>query len=93
MNKNINKNFIVQCYDTFQDAENLYFVMEFLPGGDLHTQRKHGCLSTLQKVKFYFCEILLAIETLHKNDVVYRDLKLDNVMVASDGHTKVLLSK
>lgn len=92
MNKNISRDFIVQCYDTFQDTESLYFVMEFLPGGDLHTRRKHGCLSTLHKVKFYFCEILLAIESLHSNSIVYRDLKLDNVMIAQDGHAKVRLS-
>lgn len=57
----INKEFIVTCYDTFQDDDNLYFVMEFVPGGDLHSLVKQGGLTSLQKVKFYFAEVLLAI--------------------------------
>lgn len=97
----IKRDFISTWYDTFQDESHLYFVLEFIPGSDLHSLSKKGILSTLQKVKFYFAEILLAIgrsnlissvmilEELHRHDIVYRDLKLDNIMVAADGHIKV----
>jgi len=81
-----------------QDEENIYFVMEFLPGGDLCSQRKLGLFNTIDKVKFYFAEVIIAIgqfhrliclEELHKNNIVYRDMKLDNLMIAKNGHLKV----
>lgn len=74
--------------------------MEFLPGGDLNLKSKLKCLSSLDRVKFYFAEVLLAIgkfesnigiEELHKHGIVYRDLKLDNIMISSDGHVKVTI--
>ncbi len=39
-----------------------------------------------EKAKFYICEVLLALEYLHQNDTIYRDLKPDNVVIDSEGH-------
>jgi len=63
-------------------------VMEFCPGGDLHTlrQRQPGKHFSEQAVKFYVAEILLALEYLHMLGIVYRDLKPENVLVREDGH-------
>lgn len=61
LNTEIKKDFIIQWYDSFEDAENLYFVMEFIPGGDLHDMIKKAAFASLEKVKFYFSEVVLAI--------------------------------
>mmetsp|Transcript_11724 Transcript_11724/g.10357 ORF Transcript_11724/g.10357 Transcript_11724/m.10357 type:complete len:259 (+) Transcript_11724:174-950(+) len=64
--------------------------MEFIPGGDLHDMTKKAAFASLERVKFYFSEIILAIEELHSHNIIYRDLKLDNLMIGSDGHIKLV---
>ena len=44
----------------------------------------------LDDIKFYFAETIMAIEELHKHKIVYRDLKLDNIMISGDGHVKLI---
>lgn len=44
---------------------------------------------TEKRAKFYACEVLLALEYFHKNSIVYRDLKLDNILLTLDGHIKI----
>ena len=44
---------------------------------------------TEKQAKFYFVEILEAIEYLHKNDILYRDLKPENIVIDENGHIKI----
>ncbi|KAJ1266396.1 hypothetical protein BS78_08G147800 [Paspalum vaginatum] len=63
-------------------------VMEFCPGGDLHSLR-HRMPSRrfpLPAARFYAAEVLLALEYLHMMGIVYRDLKPENVLIRADGH-------
>ncbi|XP_040385673.1 protein kinase PINOID-like [Oryza brachyantha] len=63
-------------------------VMEFCPGGDLHSLR-HRMPSRrfpLPSARFYAAEVLLALEYLHMMGIVYRDLKPENVLIRADGH-------
>ncbi|XP_022716273.1 serine/threonine-protein kinase D6PKL2-like [Durio zibethinus] len=80
--------FLPTLYTHFETEKFSCLVMEFCPGGDLHTlrQRQPGKHFPEQAVKFYVAEVLLALEYLHMLGVIYRDLKPENVLVREDGH-------
>lgn len=80
--------FLPTLYAHFETEKFSCLVMEFCPGGDLHTlrQRQPGKYFTEQAVKFYVAEVLLSLEYLHMFGIVYRDLKPENVLVREDGH-------
>ncbi|KIJ59483.1 hypothetical protein HYDPIDRAFT_183991 [Hydnomerulius pinastri MD-312] len=80
--------FLLGLHSCFQTETRVYFVMEYVSGGDLmlHIQRKQF---SLRQAKFYASEVLLALEYFHANGIIYRDLKLDNILLTLDGHVKV----
>ncbi|GAB4826450.1 Serine/threonine-protein kinase d6pkl2 [Ancistrocladus abbreviatus] len=80
--------FLPTLYTHFETDKFSCLVMEFCPGGDLHTlrQRQPGKYFSEQAVKFYVAEVLLALEYLHMLGIVYRDLKPENILVREDGH-------
>jgi serum/glucocorticoid-regulated kinase 2 len=78
--------FIVGLRFAFQTKMKLYLVMDYLGGGELfHHLKKEGRFKEA-KTRFYIAEITLAIEHLHNNHVIYRDLKPENVVLGTDGH-------
>ncbi|KIK59303.1 hypothetical protein GYMLUDRAFT_74551 [Collybiopsis luxurians FD-317 M1] len=80
--------FLLGLHSCFQTETRVYFVMEYVSGGDLmlHIQRKQF---SLRQAKFYASEVLLALEYFHSQGIIYRDLKLDNILLTLDGHVKV----
>ncbi|ORX75126.1 kinase-like protein [Anaeromyces robustus] len=84
----INHPFLVNLHSCFSSASRIYFVMEYAQGGDLiyHVRQNNF---THNRAKFYLCEVLLALEYLHKKNIIYRDLKLDNILLTVDGHIKI----
>jgi len=78
--------FIVKLNFSFQSNEKLFLILEYAPGGDLAEHLTKERKFSEERAKIYLCEIILALEDLHKRDIIFRDLKPDNVVLDSQGH-------
>lgn len=86
------------------DYESVNFIFEYQPGHDLHSVMQNQLTKALPKeggkqaqaklrkewVRFYAAEVLVALEMLHKHNIIYRDLKPDNVVIDKEGHIKLI---
>ncbi|KAJ3124833.1 camp-dependent protein kinase catalytic subunit [Physocladia obscura] len=81
--------FLVGMLTAFQDAGHLYFVLEYIQGGELFTfLRRCGRFET-GMARLYAAEVTLAFEYLHLRHIVYRDLKPENLLIDAKGHIKI----
>jgi serine/threonine protein kinase len=97
--------FLLSLHACFQTETRVYFVMEYISGGDLMLHIQRGTFGTKRaqyvftfahtyscktnKNRFYAAEVCLALKYFHENGVIYRDLKLDNILLTLDGHIKI----
>ena len=80
--------FLTNLFCSFQTENRIYFAMEFIGGGDLMWHVQNQRLS-VRRAKFYAAEVLLALKYFHDNGVIYRDLKLENILLTPEGHIKI----
>jgi len=95
---------IVKLYFSFQDQKNLYFVMEYLPGGDLMNLLINREILAEDETRFYMAELIEAVNFVHEKGYIHRfvlrvtlhcldsldsDLKPDNILITETGHIKL----
>lgn len=85
----VDSKWIIKLHYTFQDDVYLYFVMDYLPGGDLMFWLIQKQTFSEEETKFYIAELILAVEEIHKMGYVHRDLKPDNILLDKSGHIKL----
>jgi protein kinase A len=81
--------FIVNMLCSFQDEKRVYLVLEFIIGGELYTHLRQLNRFSNDVAKFYHAELVLAFEYLHSKDIIYRDLKPENLLLDGKGHVKI----
>ena len=81
--------FLVKLFCAFQDNKHLYFIMEFIQGGELFFHLHREIRFDDEKTRFYVAELIIALNFLHKNKIIYRDIKPENILLDVEGHIKL----
>ncbi|KAI1309116.1 RAC serine/threonine-protein kinase [Halotydeus destructor] len=87
--RNTHHPFLIQLKYSFQTSDRLCFVMEYVNGGELFFHLSRERIFTEDRTRFYGAEILLALDYLHSQGIIYRDLKLENLLLDREGHVKI----
>ncbi|TSK18038.1 RAC-gamma serine/threonine-protein kinase [Bagarius yarrelli] len=87
--KNTRHPFLTSLKYSFQTKDRLCFVMEYVNGGELFFHLSRERVFSEDRTRFYGAEIVSALDYLHSAKIVYRDLKLENLMLDKDGHIKI----
>ncbi|KAJ3157321.1 camp-dependent protein kinase catalytic subunit [Geranomyces variabilis] len=87
--ENMRNPFLVGLEATFQDSQHIFMIIDYMPGGDLFGQIQR--LNNLDEplARFYATEVAMALSYLHSENIVYRDLKPENVLIDVNGHAKL----
>jgi serine/threonine protein kinase len=86
--KEINNDYVVNSYYIFQDKKYYYFVMEYLPGGDVFTLLSKNNLPK-RTIQLIVAETILAVNYLHSIHIIHHDIKPENILITLRGHFKL----
>jgi serine/threonine protein kinase len=82
--------FVVKLFATFKDRDSLYFLLEPAMGGELYaTYHKHRFHGDVVKAKYYSGSVVFCFEHLHDRNILYRDLKPENLLLDDKGNCKI----
>jgi cGMP-dependent protein kinase len=82
--------FLLKLVKTFKDDKYIYFLTEFIGGGELYDAIRVLGILTSYQTKFYAGCILLALESLHLRKTLFRDLKPENALLDAQGYLKLI---
>ena len=78
-----------KLFYSFIEGDYLYFIIEHCPGGDLLSYFDMKDYLTEEEARFYIAEIILGVESLHRNKCIHRDIKPENIFIDKFGHLKI----
>lgn len=78
--------FIIKMDSVFVNSTRIYFIMPFIPGGELYTHLLSANRFEEPRVRFYAAQIALALGYLHNSKILYRDLKPENILLDKNGY-------
>lgn len=87
--EHVNHPFLVGLAYAFQTPNKLYFIMQFMRGGELFQHLSNAKKFPEKQAKFYAMQIALGLGHLHSKDFIYRDLKLENVLMDDNGNVSL----
>lgn len=82
--------FIVKPHFFFQNKDSVFIVMDYIPRGELFEAWRHIGYFSEEIVRIYIAELALVIDFLHRANIIYRDLKMENILLDMQGHLKVI---
>ena len=86
----INHPFIVKLMGfNFEDPQYLYFILEYVQGGELFTLLRTKNTFPIEQARFYIAHIITIFEYLHSKNIIYRDLKPENILINKNGYLKL----
>ena len=89
LSMNTNNIWKINLIYSFIDNDYLYFIIDYCPGGDLLNFLDNKDTLTEEEAKFYIAEIILGVDSLHKNKCIHRDIKPENIFIDKHGHLKI----
>ena len=87
--KKLNHPFIVNMHYAFQDNDNLYLVIDFLPGGDLRFHCSRYRTFSEEQIRFFISCMILGLEHIHSNNIIHRDIKPENLVIDEKGYLRI----
>lgn len=81
--------FVLKLHASFQTKERFYLVTDYCPCGDLSMILKRQLVLKEHEARFYIAQIILALEYLHSENVIYRDMKPQNILIDGEGFIKL----
>ena len=81
--------FVVSLHYAFQSPERIYFVLDYVNGGELFYHLRKKVRFSEKETRFYAAELILALDHLHELGFIYRDIKPENILLDSQGHLKL----
>ena len=82
--------FIVTPFHTYQDERNLYMVMEFVTGGEIGTKLRRDETFTNDVARFYIAQLVMVLQYMHVENVIYRGVETTNILIDSIGYIKLV---